>query len=187
MAKTVTSRRTVAEQRAVLKLNNEESNKLTRECIRTAMVYLASEKPFNEISIAELTRRAGVSRTAFYRNYDSKDEVLKEIGQTVINETAKIINKTELSIHSQITMIFEGVRDHQKDVRLLLHCKMPMENLFPNGQFLESIFPSKSIEDHYRKVAADAVMSSIVKEWVNNGLKETPEEMTAIVEQIGII
>ena len=187
MAKTVTSRRTVAEQRAVLKLNNEESNKLTREYIRTAMIYLANEKPFNEISITELTRRAGVSRTAFYRNYDSKNDVLKEIGQNVISETAKLISNTELSVHSRLIMIFEGVRDHQKDVRMLLHCKMPMENLFPNGQLLESIFPSKSIEDHYRKIAADAVMSSIVREWVNSGLKETPEEMTAIVEQIGIV
>ena len=53
-------------------LSNKEANKVTRECLQTALIQLMSQKPFEKITITELVRRSGVSRTAFYRNYESK-------------------------------------------------------------------------------------------------------------------
>ena len=38
------------------------SNFLARECIATALIQLASQKPFSAITVSELTQRAGVSR-----------------------------------------------------------------------------------------------------------------------------
>ena len=67
MAKTVKSEQkqgklqTELAKRDVLRLNNQESNELTRECIDMALMYLMSEKPFESISISEITKRAGVS------------------------------------------------------------------------------------------------------------------------------
>ena len=43
---------------------------LTREAIETALLQLLEKKELAKISISELVKRAGVSRAAFYRNYD---------------------------------------------------------------------------------------------------------------------
>ena len=59
-----------------LRLSNQESNRLTRECLQTALIYLMNEKPFEQIHISELARRSGVSRTDFYRNYTCKEDFL---------------------------------------------------------------------------------------------------------------
>ena len=66
-------------------LSNKEANKVTRECLQTALIQLMSQKPFEKITITELVRRSGVSRTAFYRNYESKEEILNEVCRSFID------------------------------------------------------------------------------------------------------
>jgi TetR/AcrR family transcriptional regulator, ethionamide resistance regulator len=46
--------------------------------VRAALVELLGERPFKDVTIDELARRAGLSRTAFYFYYPDKSEVLKE-------------------------------------------------------------------------------------------------------------
>ena len=41
-----------------------------------ALLGLMDQKPFSEISVTELTRAAGTSRMAFYRNYKSIGDIL---------------------------------------------------------------------------------------------------------------
>lgn len=62
-----------------LRKSNQESNFLTREAIETALLQLLEKKDLAKISISELVKRAGVSRAAFYRNYDSKEEILESV------------------------------------------------------------------------------------------------------------
>jgi AcrR family transcriptional regulator len=49
---------------------------LTRECIFTALMILMEKKSFEEISITEITHKAGVSRMSYYRHYKSKDDII---------------------------------------------------------------------------------------------------------------
>lgn len=48
----------------------------TKEVLFMDLCKLVEEKPFDEITIQELTSTAGVSRTTFYRNYHSLEDVL---------------------------------------------------------------------------------------------------------------
>ena len=58
------------------------SRRRTREevqqAVRTALVEMLAERPFKDVTVDELARRAGLSRTAFYFYYPDKNEVLKE-------------------------------------------------------------------------------------------------------------
>lgn len=53
-----------------------EINILTKECIITALLRLMETQSYDSISITDITALAGVSRMAYYRNYNSKDEIL---------------------------------------------------------------------------------------------------------------
>jgi len=63
---------TELEKREILRLSNEESNKITRECLRIAMIKLMDKKDFEKISItAEPVYRAegvGQRRALPYRS-----------------------------------------------------------------------------------------------------------------------
>jgi len=51
----------------------------SRAALRQALFDLLQIKPFREISIREITERAGVGYNTFFRHKGSKDELLKDI------------------------------------------------------------------------------------------------------------
>ena len=58
-------------------MKHTQENQIVRECIATALLQLMREKPFEAITVTELARRAGVSRTTYYRNFTSKEDILR--------------------------------------------------------------------------------------------------------------
>lgn len=54
-----------------------KTNSAVRRNITDALFDLMAEKPLDSIRISELTSRAQVARVSFYRNFDSKDDVLR--------------------------------------------------------------------------------------------------------------
>ena len=62
-----------------LKKHSEELNKVVKESLEGALFKLITIKSYDDITIIELCKKAGVSRTSFYANYATKDEILKSI------------------------------------------------------------------------------------------------------------
>ena len=52
------------------------SHELVTDSIYTALIQLMKTKPYPEIKIKDIVDRAGVSRMAYYRNFETKDEIL---------------------------------------------------------------------------------------------------------------
>ena len=47
-----------------------------KECMGTALLELMKEKPMEKISIEEMTAKADVGRSTYFRYFKTKDEVL---------------------------------------------------------------------------------------------------------------
>lgn len=62
-----------------LKQFNLEAKLLTRESLETALLCLLEQKNLEQITVSELVTRAGVSRNAFYRHYQSKEEIFSKL------------------------------------------------------------------------------------------------------------
>ncbi len=56
----------------------KDQNRLARERIVAALTALMSEKDYASISITEITQKANVSRMTYYRNYSSKEDILRK-------------------------------------------------------------------------------------------------------------
>ena len=82
---------TELEKRQMKRMSNKESHQLTKECLQNALINIMAVKPFDKITITELVLRSGVSRTAFYRHYKSKEDVLNELSNDLIHEMAVTI------------------------------------------------------------------------------------------------
>ena len=155
--------KTELKKRDILRMSNEESNKLTRECLCTALVYLMNEKPFEKITITELVRRSGVSRSAFYRNYRSKEEIVAEVADSVttgIENSLKDMKETG-DLHDWFYRSFRAVCDNAPIFELLLNAKLL--NAPPAGRIfsLEAVFPPVSTEEHYHTLAIEGAFHSV--------------------------
>ena len=59
-------------------MNNQEKNTYVRQHILSALLELMKTQNFASISIQSLVDTAGVGRASFYRNFESKEDVLKQ-------------------------------------------------------------------------------------------------------------
>ena len=59
-------------------MNNAQKNSFVRQRITDTLIELLKEKSIQEISVSDLTDRAGVGRVSFYRNYSDKEDVLRQ-------------------------------------------------------------------------------------------------------------
>lgn len=176
---------TETERYNVLRLSNKESNKLTRESIRTALVFLIGQKPFDKIKITEIVNRAGVSRTAFYRNYTSKEDVVQEICE----ELLKWLSVNYLPVflqnkHACYVELFNHLKERKLLVEMLQRSDLAQQVLLSGSSLIESKYTPKTPEEHYCIVCKETVSIKIILEWIKGGMRETPEEMARICEKM---
>lgn len=171
-----------------LRLSNQESNRLTRECLQTALIYLMNEKPFEQIHISELARRSGVSRTAFYRNYTCKEDILAEISNAFVQEVAAsfLDERYRKDSYGWFCKCFSMIRENAGQFRLLLQAHMPRDALVGVGSILEKWIPADSPADHYRLLALEGAFINILADWLRSGMTESVEDMAHVCnEQLG--
>ncbi len=89
----------------------DKRNGKSKEAIKKALVRLSKNKLYTEISIRELCREAGLSRSTFYNNYRSCNDVIEEISADYI---AQIKDK------KPTREFFESLMENVDELKLLL-------------------------------------------------------------------
>lgn len=170
------------EKKDVLRLSNEESNQLTRECLRIAMFKLMCVKDFEKITITEIAKEAGVSRVAFYRNYASKEALVEDVCQSLITELKASLNSEVFRTDRKqwYQDLFQMVKENEKYFRLFLHANIKIGDVI----VLDMVYPPSTVQEHYLNIAGEAAFMSILTDWFGGGMKETPEEMAGICEDM---
>ena len=73
-----------------MSMNNEQKNTYVKRQITTALLELLKEKSISDISITELTQKAQIGRVSFYRNFQTKEDILREESDRLINEWGRL-------------------------------------------------------------------------------------------------
>ena len=77
--------------------NNEQKNTYVKKQITLALLELLKEKPLVDISISELTQKAQIGRVSFYRNYQTKEDILREESDRLLKEWGKLYEENPAS------------------------------------------------------------------------------------------
>lgn len=67
----------------------QEANAIVIESITQALLELMKVKDFSSITVTDLTKRAGVGRVSFYRNFESKEDVIRKHLAALLEEWLK--------------------------------------------------------------------------------------------------
>lgn len=93
----------------------------TNEALQEAVLSLMeSGRAFSSLSLREVTRKAGVVPTAFYRHYED----MNDLGMTLVEQSSSILRQimrearsaplpTEHLIRSSVQTFFDFVREHR--------------------------------------------------------------------------
>lgn len=127
-----------------LKEKKNTANQFVRECMVTAVIYLLKEKKLSEISISELTEKAGVSRMAYYRNYSTKEDIF-------IQHLDDIFDQYYYEYHSADQSNFFYSKEN------MLHC---FHYFSIHREFLNSLF-----ESNYGNLFLEKLSNYIISMW----------------------
>ena len=68
------------------------------EKLKNALIELLLEKDYSEISVSDITKKAGVSRGTFYQHFLDKDDLATTIGEKT-SQKSEIFYQKEISIN----------------------------------------------------------------------------------------
>lgn len=167
-----------------LKIANEEANAFVKECIQTALINLIREKQYDEISITDIVKEAGVSRSSYYRNFNSKDcilDFLLERIATSIENTLDYNNATAdgepICWRDWWVIVLNVIKQHHDTYSLLLEAKFDIKiqqvfqrRMLAHSKITEEIGIHKSF--YY-----SGALCSVVANWIRSDYNISVEEL----------
>ena len=177
----------------------------TKRLLEDALIKLMIEKGFDKISIKDLTEEADINRGTFYIHYKDKydlleqkeDEVLNEFNEIVGNIAKKYANNFILPTNKEnlvsiFTCIYGYIKENADFMKVILGPNGDLNFQMKFKNFIESwIIKNISIQYEIEKLPikyvsaiASAAQLGIIDKWLKSGMKETPEELAAIMSEV---
>lgn len=159
-------------------MNNK---KLAKDYIIEAFLQLLKKQGFENITITDIVKKAGVTRMTFYRNFNSKEEIIKSHLDAITDEFIKngrILYKPN-HFKEYITNIFTHL-EKNRELALILY----QSNIlyFLKDEF-DRIFlaKAKSRNEEYRYAFFSGGLYNLYYYWIKNNFTETPEKLADIL------
>ncbi len=105
--------------------NMNRSTRRTRAAIQKAMLAAMDEKPISSITVQEIINTANVCRTTFYAHYEDINDLVKSIGDEIIDQVGANIQSISISSDNLnelpvFTSILNAYYEHADTIRLLI-------------------------------------------------------------------
>ena len=176
----MTDHKTELEKRNIIRLSNKQAKMVTKSCLQTALIQLLDKKELSDISVSELARRAGVSRTAFYSNSQTVDDVLSELIDQELKEVNNSIWEAINREEDFFPPIIQKMKDNYDLYSLLMKANIEKTAFFQFRDYIKDSYPALDKKAYYMIIAAIGSLRSIIMEWFINGC----EDSVALISEI---
>ena len=157
--------------------NSAERSRFTKDCIVQSLLNLMDEQSFASISIQNIVDSAGVSRMAYYRNFSSKEDILRyhisTVGQQFISQWEKAKPK---DFQEYLLLLFEHLLE-QKELGLKLQ-KAGMLYLSREAFDKTTLAYAKDTKSFYNLSFFAGGLFNMYEHWMARGCKETPKQLS---------
>ena len=163
-----------------MNMNNEQKNTYVKKQITAALLEILKEKPLSDISVSELTNKAKIGRVSFYRNYQNKEDILKEESDRLIKEWGMLYEANpESAPETLFPSLFDFYRDHRDFYTTLYNAGMSsimMETIIGTIQIKPEM---QNLEAYMKSFWAYGIYGWML-EWIKRGMQESGKELSAL-------
>ncbi|MGM9625073.1 MAG: TetR/AcrR family transcriptional regulator [Eubacteriales bacterium] len=159
----------------------QETNEFVKECITTALLQMLEKQALSDISVTALTVKAGVGRVSFYRNFESKEDVIRQYLGKRIKEWGEEFEKNG-SPDTLIESLFSHYYKYRELFILLYHRGLAHISL---QNVLDVCGPTADQDNMtaYTRAWFCHGLYGWIEEWFKRGMPETPAEMAELWKQ----
>ena len=144
------------------------------------------DKPVGDISISELCDLAGIGRASFYRNFESKEDILRSYINKIFKEwTDESYQKENLPLNELLGLMFAHFEKH-RDFYTLLNERNLVFLLKDVIIELCGPKPEHSRLEAYAKAYIAYTLYGWIEVWFQRGMKESAEEIAGMFKEQGL-
>lgn len=171
--------------------NDSRRVRYTKNALRSALVDLLQEKPIEKISVSEICRAADVHRNTFYTHYATPEELMEDLVAQNKGDSCNCVVLGDDAFERMAERYREIIESDFLESAHLRGSYHLLEGAFQEGfqknyEGLRQACPQASEEVcKYLATAINFGSRAMVTQWVQEGHKETPEELSAIVCALG--
>lgn len=165
----------------------------SKQWMEDSLLQLMRTEKFTEITIQEITDHANLSRRTFYRNFESKEDILKGRFSKIWSEYEQNLRRMENRSASRVGLMFFSVMQEHFDFLALVNRQnlLPLflaevDELFPDlfHDIKGSRLPYSAESIQYALAFSTGGFMRILTKWLNDRPLKSPQEMSGIVEDI---
>lgn len=173
-----------------------------KENIRSAFLSLLETEPYARITVKEITAKAGISRTTFYRHYETREDVLVDIIDSVtagIEQMRPRFASTpagdELGRRALMYQVLQYVEENKDAIKVIMDNPGACYYLFSRVQryLLDTLTtddaePSsqreRKLQARVRHYHADGIIA-VVTDWVDHGCDDSISDLVDFILSCG--
>lgn len=180
-----TMKRDLSIVKSIIGKNYTKRNRFTRQCIGESVIALLHNKDFEDITVSDIVKKAGVSRMTFYHYFHSSTDALNnylhEIIQAYLEECSRSVGTESFDdqIHIRHAFLFF---DQYADCFLTL-AKSSLHSLMIHAfndyivRQIAPVYPRSSYELYFYCGA----LLNVFLEWEANGKQESVDDIVSVV------
>ena len=167
----------------------------SKTALKKTFLQLLQDKTFDQITITEIVKEANYNRGTFYAHFESKDRLLEEIVEDVLNEMVHQIRKPYLALATinleemnvdDITL-FSYFKENKKLFKTLLSNHIRIDFRYKIAKTIEELFIAEyeyeleeenSLDLKLLYIYRSHGIAGIIIRWIEDGFLETPEYMS---------
>lgn len=165
-------------------------NLRVRKELEDALFSLMERKPFSQITVTDLITEAHVSRASYYRNFQSKEDIIIAYLDRARAEVGKAIHasdewKSSFTMQNLITSLNYYLQERDRFLALYRNgfgtMMIDQTNFF--GEYIMGDMPAHSA-DRYKIYYFAGGALNMAMQWLEDEHRESPEEMAEIFFQL---
>ncbi|MBQ2839729.1 MAG: TetR/AcrR family transcriptional regulator [Oscillospiraceae bacterium] len=166
---------------------NTKNNKRRRESVRKiekAFIELLQESEINKISVSDICKLTGLNRSTFYANYLDIYDLADKVRRNLENEFSELFADYDVyHRHSGALRMFRHIKENQLFYNTYFKLCYDNKHLISvyDVKRAELEFSNTNIRYHIEFFRNG--LNAIIKMWLSDGCKESPEEMAEILKK----
>ncbi len=160
------------------RMGNTERNTYVRKQLTDTLIKLLNNKSLEDISVSELTDKAGVSRVSFYRNFSSVQDILRHESERLMKESEKI---PKVEGEPSYFSFFDFLIDN-KDFYITLHkaglLEIIKDSIVKTAQIT---IDTPNLEAYLKSFWAYGLYGWVCQ-WIDRGMQESSEEIFSLFQ-----
>lgn len=145
-----------------------------------SLFIILQEKPFKSISIGEITNKAGVHRTTFYRNFSDKEEVIKQFYKCFLREYLdKLLHNNPATAQEYLEVFADSCYAYKTELMLIYQNDLDhyFVQIATAGYVAKYCAQGMSVEEELAISYHYGGLYSILHWWCMQEMTITPAEM----------